>query len=375
MRIRAAVLKATGLPPPYAETRPLEVLDLELAPPGRGELLVRIAAAGLCHSDLSVIDGSRPRPVPMALGHEAAGVVEALGDGVADLTVGDHVVLVFVPSCGRCGPCASGRPALCEPGAKANGAGTLLSGERRLTFRAAPVNHHLGVSASATHAVVARESCVKIDRELPLELAALFGCAVLTGVGAVINTAKVEPGASVAVVGLGGVGLSAVIGAKLAGARRIVAIDLSDEKLAFARALGATDAVNAGTPDAAQAIRSLTGGGVEVAFDMAGAVPALELAYAVTARGGMTVTAGLPHPEKRMALAPVTLVAEERTLKGSYIGSAAPLRDVPRLIALFRAGKLPVDALLTHRLTLDEINEGFDRLREGIGVRQVVLFP
>ena len=374
MRIRSAVLRAVGLPPPYAQSRPLDVLELDLAPPARGEVLVKIAAAGLCHSDLSVIDGSRPRAVPMALGHEAAGVVEALGDGVTDLAVGDHVVLVFVPSCGRCGPCAAGRPALCEPGAKANGAGTLLSGERRLSFKAEPINHHLGVSAFATHAVVARESCVKVDPELPLDLAALFGCAVLTGVGAVIHTAKVEPGQSVAVVGLGGVGLSAVLGAKLAGARQIVAIDLSDDKLAFARRLGATDTVDAGVADAAHAVRSLTGGGVEVAFDMAGAVPALELAYAITARGGTTVTAGLPHPDRRMALAPVTLVAEERTLKGSYIGSAAPLHDVPRLIALFKAGKLPVDALLTHRLKLDEINEGFDRLREGIGVRQVVTF-
>ncbi len=293
MRVRAAVLRTIGLSPPYAQSRPLELVELELAPPGRGEVLVRIAAAGLCHSDLSVIDGSRPRPVPMALGHEAAGVVEALGEGVIDIAVGDHVVLVFVPSCGRCGPCAAGRPALCEPGAKANGAGTLISGERRLSFQAEPVFHHLGVSAFADHAVVARESCVKVDRELPLELAALFGCAVLTGVGAVINTAKVEPGASVAVVGLGGVGLSAVLGAKLAGARQIVAVDLSDDKLAFARKLGATDTVNAGAPDAVETVRALSGGGVEVAFDMAGAVPALELAYAVTARGGTTVTAGL----------------------------------------------------------------------------------
>ena len=372
MRVKAAVLNKIGLPPPYAQSRPLEVVELDLASPGRGEILVRVRAAGLCHSDLSVIDGSRPRPTPMALGHEAAGIVEALGEGVGDLAIGDHVVLVFVPSCGRCGPCAAGRPALCEPGAKANVAGTLLSGERRLSLRAEPVNHHLGVSAFATHAVVARESCVKVDSGLPFELAALFGCAVLTGVGAVVNTARVEPGASVAVVGLGGVGLSAVLGAKLAGARQIVALDLSDEKLAFARALGATDTINAGTLDAAQTVRGLSGGGVEIAFDMAGAVPALELAYAVTARGGTTVTAGLPHLDKRMALAPVTLVAEERTLKGSYIGSAAPLRDVPRYIALFKAGRLPVDALLTHRLKLEDINEGFDRLREGIGVRQVV---
>ena len=374
MRVKAAVLRQIGLPPPYAASKPLDIAELDLSSPGRGEVLVGIKAAGLCHSDLSVIDGSRPRPTPMALGHEAAGIVEAVGEGVNDLEAGDHVVLVFVPSCGRCGPCAAGRPALCEPGAKANGAGTLLSGERRLAFRAEPVNHHLGVSAFAEHAVVARESCVKIDPDLPLELAALFGCAVLTGVGAVVNTAKVEPGQSVAVVGLGGVGLSAVLGARLAGARQIVAVDLSDDKLAFAAKLGATHTVNAGAPDAADQIRRISGGGVDVAFDMAGAVAALELAYAATARGGTTVTAGLPRPDSRLSLAPVTMVAEERTLKGSYIGSAVPLRDVPRYIALFRAGRLPVDKLLTHRLKLNDINEGFDRLREGVGVRQVVVF-
>ena len=374
MRIKAAVLNKAGLPPPYAASRPLDIAELDLAPPGRGEVLVRIKAAGLCHSDLSVIDGSRPRPTPMALGHEAAGIVEALGDGASDLKVDDHVVLVFVPSCGRCGPCVAGRPALCEPGAKANGAGTLLSGERRLAFRGEPVNHLLGVSAFATHAVAARESCVKIDPDLPFELAALFGCAVLTGVGAVVNTAKVEPGQAVAVVGLGGVGLSVVLGARLAGARQIVAVDLSDDKLAFATKLGATHTVNAGSADAASEIKRISGGGVDVAFEMAGAVAALELAFAATARGGATVTAGLPHPDKRMSLSPLALVAEERTLKGSYVGSSAPQRDVPRYIALFKAGRLPVDQLLTHRLSLSDINEGFDRLREGIGVRQVIVF-
>jgi alcohol dehydrogenase len=374
MRIQAAVLRQSGLPAPYAQSRPLEIADLDLSPPGRGEVMVRIAAAGLCHSDLSVIDGSRPRPTPMALGHEAAAIVEETGEGVSDLKAGDHVVLVFVPSCGRCGPCAAGRPALCEPGARANAAGTLLSGERRLAFWGEPVNHLLGVSAFATHAVVARESCVKIDPDLPLELAALFGCAVLTGVGAVVNTARVEPGQSVAVVGLGGVGLSVVLGARLAGARQIVAVDLSDDRLAFATKLGATQTVNAGSADAASEIKRISGGGVDVAFEMAGSVPALELAYAATARGGMTVSAGLPHPDKRMSLAPLALVAEERTLKGSYVGSSAPQRDVPRMIALFRAGRLPVDQLLTHRLNLSEINEGFDRLREGVGVRQVVVF-
>jgi len=278
------------------------------------------------------------------------------------------------PTIAAAGPCAAGRPALCEPAAKANAAGTLLSGERRLSFRGEPINHLLGVSAFATHAVVARESCVKIDPDLPLDLAALFGCAVLTGVGAVVNTAKVEPGQSVAVVGLGGVGLSVVLGARLAGARQIVAVDLSDDKLALALKLGATHAVNARSNDAVGDIRRLAGNGVDVAFEMAGSVPALELAYAATARGGSTVTAGLPHPDKRMSLSPLALVAEERTLKGSYVGSSAPQRDVPRMIALFRAGRLPVDQLLTHRLKLDDINEGFDRLREGIGVRQVIVF-
>src|SRR3712207_5892319 len=225
MMIRAAVLSAMGAERPYATSRPLVIEEVELDPPGPGEVLVKIAAAGLCHSDLSVIDGNRPRPMPMALGHEAAGVVEELGSGVEDLQPGDHVVMVFVPSCGHCLPCSEGRPALCEPGAAANTAGTLLSGARRLHRNGQVVNHHLGVSAFAEYATVSRRSLVKIDPELPLDEAALFGCAVLTGVGAVINTAKISAGSSVAVIGLGGVGLSAMLGAVAAGARRVVAVD------------------------------------------------------------------------------------------------------------------------------------------------------
>src|SRR6266516_6716783 len=238
MKIKAAVLNKMGVETPYAQSKPLSIEEVELDDPGRGEVLVKIGAAGLCHSDLSVIDGNRPRPTPMVLGHEAAGVVEKVGSGVDDLAAGDHVVMVFVPSCGHCLPCAEGRPALCEPGAAANGAGTLLSGERRLHRDGTQVHHHLGVSAFAQYATVSRRSLVKIDRELPLDEAALFGCAVLTGVGAVVNTAKVRAGASVAVVGLGGVGLNALLGAAAAGAQRIVAIDLSDEKLGLARQFG-----------------------------------------------------------------------------------------------------------------------------------------
>ena len=375
MRIRAAILNRMGLDPPYARSRPLAIEEVELDPPSHGEVLVKIGAAGLCHSDLSVIDGNRPRPMPMVLGHEAAGVVERLGPGVDDLKVGAHVVMVFVPSCGHCLPCAEGRPALCEPGAVANGAGTLLSGERRLRGKNdADVHHHLGISAFAEYATVSRRSLVKIDDELPFDEAALFGCAVLTGVGAVINTARVSAGSSVAVIGLGGVGLSSLLGAVAVGARRVIAVDLSDAKLGLARELGATDIFNANSPDAIESIRSATNGGVEFAFEMAGSVRAMDFAYKITRRGGTTVTAGLPPPDHSFALPQVSLVAEERTVKGSYIGTCVPARDLPRYIELYRGGKLPVDRLMSGRLRLDEINVGFDRLREGKAVRQVVVF-
>ena len=374
MQTRAAVLEQMGVSPPYATSRPLSIVTLDLAPPGPDEILVKVAAAGLCHSDLSVINGDRPRPMPMVLGHEAAAVVQEVGAGVTDLKNGDHVVVVFVPSCGHCAPCAEGRPALCEPGAAANGAGTLLSGARRLTRGAEPMNHHVGCSVFAEYATVSRRSVVKIDPAIPLDEAALFGCAVLTGVGAVVNTARVPMGASVAVIGLGGVGLAALIGAYAAGARLIVAVDLADDKLEQARSLGATHTVNAGQADALEQIRALSCGGVEYAFEFAGSIRALELAYRITRRGGCTVTAGLPPSTATLALPAVSLVAEERTLKGSYIGTCVPSRDIPRYIDLYRQGRLPVDRLLTGRLTLDEINHGFDLLREGKAIRQVVVF-
>jgi alcohol dehydrogenase len=375
MRIRAAVLEAMNVAPPYSTSRPLRIQDVELAPPGPGEVLIRIAAAGLCHSDLSVINGDRPRPMPMALGHEASGVVEELGPDVTDLQRGDHVVVVFVPSCGHCAPCAEGRPALCEPGAAANGSGTLLSGMRRLSREGQPLNHHLGCSVFADHATVSRRSVVKIDPAVPLDHAALFGCAVLTGVGAVVNTAQVRVGSTVAVIGLGGVGLAALIGAAAAGARQIIAVDLAEDKLAQALTLGATHAVNAGAADALEQIRAMSSGGVDYALEFAGSVRALELAYRVTRRGGTTVTAGLPPAAALFPLPAVSLVAEERTVKGSYIGTCVPSRDIPRYLDLFQQGRLPVDKLLTGRLSLDQINEGFDLLHEGKAIRQVVVFP
>ena len=373
---RAAVLSRTGAARPYADSRPLSVETVTLDPPGPGEVRVAIKAAGLCHSDLSVINGDRPRPLPMALGHEAAGVVEALGDGVTDLAIGDHVVMVFMPSCGHCDPCAGGRPALCEPGAAANGRGELLSGARRIFREGEAVNHHLGCSAFAAHAVVSRRSLVRIDPDLSFEEAALFGCAVLTGVGAVVNTAGVRAGQSVVVVGLGGVGLASVLGALASGASPVVAVDLSEDKLALARTLGPTpdqvQTVNAADPDAVDQVRALTNGGADFAFEMAGSVRALEAAWKMTRRGGTTVTAGLPPPDAALAVNVVSLVGEERTLKGSYIGTCVPSRDIPRYVALYRQGRLPVDRLMSGLISLDDINTGFDRLADGAVVRLIV---
>jgi alcohol dehydrogenase len=371
MKIRAAVLEQSGLSTPYAESMPLKITEIDLAGPGHGEVLIRVEAAGLCHSDLSVIDGNRPRPLPMVLGHEAAGVVEAIGPGVDDLVPGDHVVCVFVPSCGICPACAEGRPALCEPGAAANGAGVLLSGQRRLFRFELPLNHHLGVSGFAEYATVSRRSLIKVDRELSFEHAALFGCAVLTGVGAVVNSARVAPGSSVAIIGLGGVGIAALLGAKAAGAERIIAVDLSREKLDLALALGATDAFEANA-DAASAIREATRGGVEQAIELAGSVAALQLAYAITRRGGAVTTGGLPAPNAVLQLPALSIVAEEKTIRGSYLGSSIPSRDIPRFIRLFKRGLLPVDKLLSARFGLGDINRGFDQLREGRLVRGVV---
>lgn len=372
--IKAAVLEAAGLDPPYAASRPLRIESFELQPPGRDEVLVRIRAAGLCHSDLSVINGSRPRPVPMVLGHEAAGTIVETGPGVNEFSPGDHVVLVFVPSCGHCVPCAEGRPALCEPAAAANGAGTLLSGEHRLRRNGRRINHHLGVSAFAEYAVVSKYSAVKIDPGLSFEEAALFGCAVITGAGAVLNTARVKAGSAVAVVGLGGVGLNSVLGARLAGARQIIAVDLKDEKLALSAELGATHAFRADDPNCVRGIREISSGGVDYALEMAGSTAALELAWAITRRGGETISAGLPHPEAPLSLPAAQVVAEERTLRGSYLGSCIPIRDIPAYISLYQQGLLPVDKLMGEKLQLSEINAAFDRLSAGDTTRQIIIF-
>ncbi len=373
MRITAAILDQIGQPGPYAETRPLRLAEVELAPPRAGELLVRIDAAGLCHSDLSVINGDRPRPTPMALGHEATGTVLETGDPDSDFKPGDKVVLAFLPACGQCPSCGAGEGYLCQPGATANGEGRLLRGGHRLAeTNGEKIYHHLGVSAFATHAVIDQRSAVKIPSDIAPEIAALFGCAVLTGVGAVMNTAQVRPGESLVVYGLGGVGLSALLGGVAAGANPIIAVDPVAEKRALALELGAAAAV--APADAPAAIADLTGGrGADVAIETAGKAVVLAAAYKATRRGGRTVTVGLPNPSELLSFPAVSLVAEGKILQGSYMGSSIPSRDIPRYIALWRAGRLPVHRLLSGTAPLSEINRLMDELAAGRVIRQVVL--
>ena len=370
MKTRAAVLVEMGRSRPYSDSRPLEIHELELDGPGPGELLVRIEAAGVCHSDLSVIDGSRPRPLPMALGHEAAGVVEELGPGVTGVSEGDHVVLTFVPSCGRCESCAGGNPVMCAKAAVANAEGRMLGGGYRLHGADGDVHHHLGVSAFSERVIVAEGSVVVVPQEVPLDTAALFGCAVMTGVGAVFNTAGVRPGDSVAVFGLGGVGLSAVMGAAVAAAHPVIGVDPVEAKRDLALELGADMVV---APENAQAtIEESTSGGVDFGFEAAGHPDVLAAAYRAGGPGGMTVAIGLPHPDLELRLPAVSIVAEARTIKGSYMGSAAPQRDLPRLVKLWLAGRLPVEKLHTGSGELSDINEAFDALAEGRVVRQIL---
>lgn len=367
MKIRGAVLEEIGRQRPFADSQPISISELELDAPGPGELLVRIEAAGLCHSDLSVVDGNRVRPVPMLLGHEAAGIVEQLGDGVEDLAVGDRVVMTFLPRCGDCAGCATDGRLPCETGTRANNDGTLLEGGMRLHRDGGPVNHHLGVSGFATHAVVNRKSVVGVPADVPADVAAVLGCAVLTGGGAVLNAGKPGPGDAVMVVGLGGVGMAAVLTAVSLGLGEVIGVDAVPEKLATARELGATAVYN----PAELAELGIT---APVVIEAAGNARAFETAVAATAPGGIMVTVGLPSPDARAEIAPLGLVAGARTITGSYLGSAVPARDIPKYVQLWRDGKLPVEKLISSRIALEQVNEAMDALSDGLALRQVIIF-
>lgn len=369
----AAVLRRPGLEPPYASSQPLSLETVTAEGPAEGEVLVRIAAASLCRSDLSVVTGVRRWPLPIVPGHEASGEVVETGRGVESVAVGDHVVLVFQPACGRCDACRAGQAHLCGPGLAANRRGELLGGGPRLHLDdGTTVHHHMGVSAFAEYAVVSEHSVVPVPDELPFDHAALFGCAVMCGAGTAINTAGVRPGDRVAIVGMGGVGLSALLGARVAGADRIVAVDGDAGKLAHAQRLGATDVLQVDTRDGAAAVVELTGGGVDVAIEVAGTLPAFEIAHDATRRGGTVVSVGLVDPATPFRLDIAGLVTSARTIRGSYMGSCNPRLDIPRFAALHDQGRFPVEELITDRLPLSEVNLALDRMADGTALRQVL---
>jgi alcohol dehydrogenase len=370
---KAAVLRTIGATRPYAQSKPISIEEINLAPPKPLELVVRIAGAGLCHSDLSVINGDRPRPLPIALGHEGSGEVVEVGAGIDDIRAGDHVVFQFSASCGRCARCIEGRPQVCERAAAAKAAGHLMAGGGRITaLNGERIGHHSGLSCMAQYAVVDRGSVVVIDKDVPLADAALFGCAVMTGVGAVINTARIRPGDSVAIIGLGGVGLSGVMGAKLAGAETIVAIDLEASKLEVAYSCGATHAVCARDASCVEQVRDLTRGGVDYAFELAGSIDAMHMGYAIVKYGGSLVIAGLPEVSARFSINQCDLVGQEKSIRGSYMGSCVPVRDIPRFIRLYREGRLPVDRLIDGHIGYDQLNAGFDKLQDVKAIRQIL---
>ena len=364
--MRAAVLAAPR--------REFEIGEVELEPPHADEVLVRIAATGLCGSDLNALDGKRALvPFPAVLGHEAAGVVHEIGEGVGRVDVGDHVVLSILPSCGRCAACLDGRPNHCQTAAAAMREGALLDGSSRLSARGRGLHHFLAVSSFAEWAVVPESAVTAIDPIMPLDRAALIGCGVLTGFGAVRNTARVPAGARVAVFGCGGVGLSAIQGARIAGAATIVAIDVQPGKLSLARALGATAVVDGQVCDVVEAVRGATDGGVDYAFEAAGRQETIAQAWASLAVGGQLVIIGLLASGASLTLDADPLL-EEKRLAGCYLGSASPTRDVPELVSLYLDGRLLLDELITRRLALTELDDAFARLRAGTEARQVVVF-
>ena len=373
IRCKAAVLRTIGAPRPYSRSKPLSIEEVNLAPPKPVELLVRIAGAGLCHSDLSIINGDRPRPLPLALGHEGSGEVVEVGSAIDEVRVGDHVVFQFTAACGRCRRCVEGRPQVCERARVSKAAGELMAGGSRITaLNGERIDHHSGLSCMAEYAVVDRGSVVVIDKDMPLADAALFGCAVMTGVGDVINTARIRPGDSVAIVGLGGVGLSGVLGARLAGAETIIAIDREQSKLEVAASVGATHMVCARDADCVEQVRDLTDGGVDYAFELSGGADAMTTAYGVVRHGGSVVLCGLPAVTSSFSVNQCDLVGEEKSIRGSYMGSCVPVRDIPRFIRLYREGRLPVDRLIDGYIGYDELNAGFDKLQDVKVIRQIL---
>jgi S-(hydroxymethyl)glutathione dehydrogenase / alcohol dehydrogenase len=361
--MRAAVHRAVGEIP--------VVEEVELDPPKAGEVSLRMVASGVCRSDWHAVNGIHEHHVPIVLGHEGAGIVEELGEGVTGLEPGDHVVCSWIPSCGECARCATGRPALCERLGPFD-AGFLADGTTRFHIEDERIHHNVP-SSFAERSVVPASTAITVDTSLPLEQLALLGCAVMTGVGAVVNTARVRPGESVVVIGCGGVGLSAIQGARIAGASPIVAVDVVDRKLELAKALGATDGVGS-DEHALDAIREATGGGADVAIEALGHVETIELAARTTKPGGRTVLVGMAPPDARVPLRALEMTVEERTITGSWYGSAVPQRDFPILANLVRRGELRLEPLIARTIALEQIGEALERFAAGEETRSVIVY-
>jgi alcohol dehydrogenase len=369
MRTRAAILYELGLPQPYAQSKPLKIEEIEFDSPGFGEVVVKIASAGLCHSDLSNLNGTMPKETPLALGHEAAGIVEDVGAGVTEFKPGDHVSFAFVAMCGHCEMCIAGKPAMCIPGHAANRAGGILRGGTRFRLHGKPVYHHLGVTAFTERTICAQESLVKIPDDVPLEFAAVFSCGALTGLGAVFNVAQAKPGMTIAIFGAGGVGMMALLGAVCAGATAIV-VDPLEHKRALARELGAALTIDPNAGDPGTQIRDALGIlGVDVAIEATAHAPVVLQALTATAPCGTAIALGITNPATTVSIPPLLLTGGERTLRGSFMGASVPRRDIPTYIRLWQSGKLPIERLLSGTIGLDGLNEAFDRLAAGEVIR------
>lgn len=373
IKTRAAVVEKAGLPRPYSASKPVSVRELELVGPFSREVLVQVEAAGLCHSDLALVEGVRRPPLPIVLGHECAGRVVEVGENVSSPRIGESVVLSFAQSCGECIYCLSGRPTICDAGRTANYEGRLVTGGTRFRLNDREVHHHLGVSAFSEYIVVPASSAIPAPADLPLEKLALFGCAIPTAFGAVMNVARVAPGSSVAVFGCGGLGLNLIQASKIAGAMQIIAVDILKDKLERALRLGATDIVDASEKDPVHEVKRLTGGrGVDYSFEATGNTRVMTQAFLSTRKGGTTVILGVTSSEDKLELPSWLIMGEERRVVGSYMGSIVPRRDIPMLLSLFSRGKIRLDEVITGVVRLEELNEALDRLADGVAVRQIV---
>lgn len=365
MKVKAAVLRSTDSPAPWAGSVPIDVTSVDLAPPQRGEVLVRMEAAGVCHSDLSRVAGVRECHVPMLLGHEGCGIVAEVGPGVTGVAVGDKVTMTFMPRCGECTACRASGWRLCERGLAANAAGEMLAGGKRISIGDESIDHHGGVSAFAEYAIIDQHSLVVIPNEIPSAVGALLGCAVLTGGGAVINAAQARAGQSIAIVGMGGVGLAAALVARAIDVASITAIDTNPDKLVSSVDIVADDAY---TPDDAIAA-GLT---FDVVIECVGHPAALSSAVQLTGVGGKTVTVGLPKPGSTVTIDALALVTSARSVIGSYMGSGIPADDIQRYAQMYLDGTLAIEKLITGTTTLDNINTAMDRLHDGLEIRQIV---